>query len=287
MTSNSSGRSNAPRVAVGGREPHAHAVAGRDLLVAELDVAGAVRAKHATGDVHRRISSTAVPSSDGSRRKRSHWSGWSRNATRPPEIAERVVSDPAMVRIRKNWSSSDGVSRHVSPSSPSTSAVVRMLHTSSVGIAALVLAERARVLVELHAGEEVVLLRDARLRIGRGHDRVGPAEHVGAVGLGDAHDVGDHVHRELVGDVLHEVAGARLGGGVEHAGGARRDLLVEPAGSCAGVKPELMSLRMRVWLGGSADTRVWPRCSSPVGEMLAPSSELNVCQSRASACSSG
>ena len=52
-------------------------------------------------------------------------------------------------------------------------------------------------------------------------------EHLGAVALGDAHDVGDHVHRELVGDVLHEVAGAGLGGGVEHPGGARRDLLVE------------------------------------------------------------
>ena len=54
-----------------------------------------------------------------------------------------------------------------------------------------------------------------------------------------------------------------------------------------GVKPELMSLRMRVWPGGSADTRVWPRCSSPVGERLAPSSELNVFQSRATDCSSG
>ena len=48
-----------------------------------------------------------------------------------------------------------------------------------------------------------------------------------------------------------------------------------------------MSLRMREWFGGSADTSVWPRCSSPVGEMLAPSSELKVRQSRASACSSG
>ena len=54
-----------------------------------------------------------------------------------------------------------------------------------------------------------------------------------------------------------------------------------------GVKPALMSLRMREWLGGSDDTNVWPRCSSPVGEMLAPSSELNVRQSRARACSSG
>ena len=96
------------------------------------------------------------------------------------------------------------------------------------GTAALLLAELAGVLVELGAGEEPVLLRDPGFGIGRGHDRVGPREDVGAVVLGDAHDVGDDVHRELVGDVLHEVAGARLGGGVEHAGGARGDLLVEP-----------------------------------------------------------
>ena len=89
------------------------------------------------------------------------------------------------------------------------------------------------VLVEVHAGLEMLDRRDPRGGIGRGHDHVGEVEHLGAVLFGDAHDVADDVHRELEGDVAHEVAGALRRGGIEDLRRARRDLLVEPADHAA------------------------------------------------------
>ncbi|MEP6659400.1 MAG: hypothetical protein ABJD24_05745 [Acidimicrobiales bacterium] len=47
------------------------------------------------------------------------------------------------------------------------------------------------------------------------------------VGLGDADDVADHVHRERVRDVAHEVYVPLLRGGVEHLAGALGDEVVE------------------------------------------------------------
>ncbi len=133
-----------------------------------------------------------------------------------------------MVRMRKNWSSSDdGQPPHLAVVTLDLGGGEDAPHVVG-GMAALVLAEIARVLVELRARQEPVLFRDPGFRVGRGHDRVGPGEDVGTIRFGDAHDVGDDVHRQLVGDVLHEVAGAHLGRRVEHTRGPRRDLLVEP-----------------------------------------------------------
>ena len=150
VTSNSSARSNVrgSRFAAGNqmltRSPSA--IAGRRPRCRTV----AVRAKHATGAhppqdlLDRGRGAATGRRATGPTGRGGRWS-----ATRPPEIAERVVSDPAMVRIRKNWSSSDAVSRQTSPSSPSTSDVVRMLHTSSVGLRRLSSPSSRRVLVQL------------------------------------------------------------------------------------------------------------------------------------------
>ena len=67
----------------------------------------------------------AEGSSDRSARRRSHWSGLSKNATMAPEMRFRVVSLPATASSRKNRSSSSSDSW-----SPSISAWVRTLKRS-------------------------------------------------------------------------------------------------------------------------------------------------------------
>ena len=66
--------------------------------------------------------------SDRSARRRSHWSGLSKNATMAPEIRFLVVSFPATVNSRKNNSSSRSES-----CSPSNSTPVSTLIRSSWG----------------------------------------------------------------------------------------------------------------------------------------------------------
>ena len=76
----------------------------------------AVRMKEMTAVVQRRISSTALGTSDRSATRRSHWSGFSARATSPPEMVLRVVSLPATSSWLRNIASSSSVRR-----SPSTS----------------------------------------------------------------------------------------------------------------------------------------------------------------------
>ena len=83
------------------------------------------RAKHETGDDHRRISSTARGIASGTRRRCSSWAGWSSSARSPRETAFRVVSLPAMMSRIKNMSSSISLRAVRSPSSVSTSPSTR------------------------------------------------------------------------------------------------------------------------------------------------------------------
>ena len=139
----------------------------------------------------------------------------------------RVVSLPAIVRMRKNWSSSSGVSRVGVPSSSSTSAWARMLHTSSVGLRRFSSPSCSRVPEQRALGGGLLGVRDALERVRGTRDDVGPAEDVRTIGLGDAHDVADQVHRQLVRDVADEVDVVLLRRGVEDLRRALRDQLVE------------------------------------------------------------
>ena len=85
----------------------------------------ALRRKNSTGDAQRRISSVAPwMCAGGSETRRSHWSGFSRNAFMPWAMALRVVSLPATDRSMKNRLKS--ISVRLSPSTSALSSVVTM-----------------------------------------------------------------------------------------------------------------------------------------------------------------
>jgi hypothetical protein len=81
------------------------------------------------------------------------------------------------------------------------------------------------------------------------------------------------VHREGVGDVADEVDVVlrRRGSSTSvvrcTTRSSRRAIM-------RGVKPALINLRMRVWVGGSLVRMVWPWFSGAVGVGASPSSEL-------------
>ena len=142
-----------------------------------------------------------------------------------PEMRFRVVSLPATVRRRKNSSSSSSESL-----SPSTSTWVRTLMRSSCGIEPLLGVELGGVGEELDGRLGGVFSPSAsRLELGvlLADHPVGPVEHVVAVVLGDAQEVGDHLQGELGGDVGDEVGLALLDDGVDDVVGRLVDLLLE------------------------------------------------------------
>jgi hypothetical protein len=96
-------------------------------------------------------------------------------------------------------------------------------------IRALARGERDAVLEDLALEHLLLLRRDRHLRIARDHVAVDPLEHIGAVRLGDPDDVGDHVHRERVGGIVHELALAALEQARDDRPRPRADLLFEPA----------------------------------------------------------
>ena len=88
-------------VAVGRRVRQQHPSAGRDRARrAPRCRAVAVRRKCRTGDVHRMISSVALPTRSGSSRSAHSWSGSRSIASIPPDRANDVVSWPAVAMMR-------------------------------------------------------------------------------------------------------------------------------------------------------------------------------------------
>ena len=82
-------------VVVAGGVPHRHLIAGLDpAAVDRRRRVVAVRRKWCTGCARRRISSAAVPASDGSAISRAISSGWASRSSRPRLIVCRVVSLP-------------------------------------------------------------------------------------------------------------------------------------------------------------------------------------------------
>ena len=73
-----------------------------------------MRVKFSTGEVHLRISSTALSMSAGSATSRSRSAGNWLKARRPPAIAFRVVSLPATINSTQNINSSSLVSSETS-----------------------------------------------------------------------------------------------------------------------------------------------------------------------------
>ena len=101
-----------------------------------------------------------------------------------------------------------------------------MLQTSSLGFARF--AQRADAVGEDLALHRLFLLgRDRQLRIARDHVTVDALEHIGAIGFRDPDDIRDHVHRERVGDVVHELAFAAREDPRNDCPGARADLLLD------------------------------------------------------------
>ena len=138
-------------VAVGRDVPEADLVAVLDRLAAELDVPGGV-----APEVHHRRG-PAQDLLDGARRcacrgrlpAGRHWSGCSRNAFMPWEMALRVVSLPATDSSRKNRLKSMSDS-----DSPSTSALSSAVMMSSAGLGPALLGQLLRVHEHLDLGVE-------------------------------------------------------------------------------------------------------------------------------------
>ena len=171
------------------RRVHEHdAVAGRDRLPGDLGVGcTAVRVNCITGLTQRNSSSIAVGSSDRSARSRSSWSGWSSSTSVPVVIRLRVVSLPAFCSSMKKRSICICVRV-----SPFTSAVINTLIRSSRGSARRCFAELVGVHVHRDRGLGPLV---GRHRLVEAERQLGPLEHLLAIGLGNAHEVGDHVQR--------------------------------------------------------------------------------------------
>ena len=168
-----------------------------------------------TAVVHRRISSTALFTSDRSATRRSHWSGFSARATSPPEIVLRVVSLPATSSWLRNMASSSSVRR-----SPSTSTLASCPMTSSFGCDPG-LADEAHQLAH-HLGAELLLAHRVVEDLGAGDRRLGPVPDLVPLLLGEAEQLGDHLDRAAGRRAAARCRPARRGGGPRPAPSPRR-----------------------------------------------------------------
>ena len=174
------------------------------------------------------ISSTAVSISSGCARSRSSSSGCSSSVLSPMAMALRVVSEPAMARIRNQRSSS------ISLSSVHGAVVEGELGVHELRphvVLGRVAPRRAEgVGVDQHAHLGVVLLGrgDTGLGVPRPQHRLHVVEDRRALVDGDAHDVGDDVQRQQLGDLADELAAVAPLERVDDAAGPALHHLVEP-----------------------------------------------------------
>ena len=164
----------------------------------------------------------AVPSSAGSRRSRSSWAGVSTSAFRPPAMALRVVSLPAVnSSVKKNISSGSlscgrVLARQLGLEHDREQVVARLLAA---------LGDQLDAISREHA-PVLAVQGIAGLRL---EPEVHPvAEHL-AVLLGHAEQQADGLERQVARHVAHEVAGAARGQRVEDAARAAAQLRLERA----------------------------------------------------------
>ena len=121
---------------------------------------------------------------------------------------------------------------------------------SSFGLGPLLLRELGGVRVQLHRRVLRHLLGDAVLGVVGPDHAVAPVEQLVAVLLRDAHEVGDHLERELGRDVDDEVALAALGHPVDDVGGAlahrRLELADHPRREALVDEPAVAGVQRRV-----------------------------------------
>ena len=105
-----------------------------------------------------------------------------------------------------------------------------------VVLRALALASAELLSVLEHAGldRDVSLRGEAALGVSALEEVAGEFEEPRTVFDGNAHDVGDHVHRKLVGDILHEVAGSALASSLDDGRRPAACLLFESADHAGG-----------------------------------------------------
>ena len=160
-----------------------------------------LRRKYITGDAQRRISSVADGTSAGLSASISNCSGCSISACIPCDIALRVVSLPATASSRKNTLKS--ISESLSPSISALSSAVTM---SSRGSLAPLFRELVRVHEHLDRRLLDLLLADRVLGILAADHPVAPLEELVPIFERHAEHLGDHLQRQLGGDVDDEVA---------------------------------------------------------------------------------
>ena len=201
-----------PLVAVGGGPEHGDGEVGlesapRPPRCGPRRCAGG----RATGLDQRRISSTAVSISSGSARRPAICSGCASSVRRPMAMALRVVSEPAMARMRNQRSSSISVSGGGGAVVEGRAGRARASTTRRrSGASRRAVAQPAGVGHPVDRGRPWNSLRGTPgLRVPRPQHGVDVGEHRGPVVDGDADDVGDHVQRQQVGDLGHEVAAVR------------------------------------------------------------------------------
>ena len=125
---------------------------------------------------------------------------------------------------------------------------------SSTGCASLLIVEGARVHEQALLGEQALVEADAAVRVEGTQDGAGAVEHLPAIVFGDTDDVGDHVEREQLGDIAHEVDIASIGhDGVEDAIGAPAELALQAVDHAGRESPRHEATQPRVRLAVHRD----------------------------------
>ena len=168
----------------------------------------------------RSISSTALSHSDGSSRRRCAWSGWSIRASIEWLIRFRVVSLPATIERDEEQVELDVVE---------ALAVDLGLHERGHDVVARVAAAVGghRVAQRVDLDRRPARVRRELLVVGivaRADEVVGQLEHPGPLLGLEADHLADHLHRDLGGDLLDELALAPLAHVVDDDGSARRSI---------------------------------------------------------------